>query len=69
MNNPNIPVTGASAGIGLECANRLASAGWTVVGARSSRHVGRSWQGLRWTSTAMTQLKVRSITSSANTGN
>jgi len=46
MNKSNILVTGASAGIGLECANRLASAGWTVVGASRRGTSGASWQGL-----------------------
>ena len=41
-------VTGASAGIGLACANRLAAAGWAVVGAsrRGSSSSSGSWNGL-----------------------
>jgi NAD(P)-dependent dehydrogenase (short-subunit alcohol dehydrogenase family) len=43
-------VTGASAGIGRACADRLAASGWTVVGA-SRRGIGAddgtSWEGIR----------------------
>ncbi len=38
-------VTGASAGIGRACADRLAAAGWTVTGA-SRRGTGGPWTGL-----------------------
>jgi NAD(P)-dependent dehydrogenase (short-subunit alcohol dehydrogenase family) len=40
-------VTGASAGIGLACANRLAAAGWTVTGASRRGTGGPGWAGLR----------------------
>ena len=46
MNKSVILVTGASAGIGHECANRLASAGWTVIGASRRGSSGASWQGV-----------------------
>ena len=40
-------VTGASAGIGLACADLLHKAGWTVVGAsRRGTTAGGSWHGL-----------------------
>ena len=40
-------VTGASAGIGRACADRLAGAGWTVVGAsRRGTSSGAGWSGL-----------------------
>ncbi len=38
-------VTGASAGIGRACADRLSAAGWTVTGA-SRRGTGGPWTGL-----------------------
>jgi NAD(P)-dependent dehydrogenase (short-subunit alcohol dehydrogenase family) len=38
-------ITGASAGIGRACADRLHGAGWTVAGA-SRRGVGAGWDGL-----------------------
>jgi NAD(P)-dependent dehydrogenase (short-subunit alcohol dehydrogenase family) len=39
-------VTGASAGIGRACADRLASAGWTVAGASRRGTGAAGWQGL-----------------------
>lgn len=39
-------VTGASAGIGRACADRLATAGWTVVGASRRGTAQPGWQGL-----------------------
>jgi NAD(P)-dependent dehydrogenase (short-subunit alcohol dehydrogenase family) len=41
-----ILVTGASAGIGRECANHLASAGWSVVGASRRGTSSSSWRGV-----------------------
>ncbi len=40
-------VTGASAGIGRACADRLSSGGWTVVGASRRGTAGEGWDGLR----------------------
>ncbi len=39
-------VTGASAGIGLACADRLSAAGWTVAGASRRGTGGTGWSGL-----------------------
>jgi NAD(P)-dependent dehydrogenase (short-subunit alcohol dehydrogenase family) len=39
-------VTGASAGIGQACADRLAGAGWTVVGASRRGTASAGWSGL-----------------------
>jgi NAD(P)-dependent dehydrogenase (short-subunit alcohol dehydrogenase family) len=46
MNKSVILVTGASTGIGHECANQLSNAGWTVVGASRRGSSGASWQGV-----------------------
>jgi NAD(P)-dependent dehydrogenase (short-subunit alcohol dehydrogenase family) len=46
MNKSVILVTGASAGIGRHCADRLASAGWNVVGASRRGTSGASWVGV-----------------------
>jgi len=47
MNNSVILITGTSAGIGHECANHLATSGWSVVGASRRGTSGTSWQGLQ----------------------
>ena len=39
-------ITGASAGIGRACADRLHDAGWTVVGASRRGSASPGWQGL-----------------------
>ena len=39
-------VTGASAGLGKECADRLANAGWAVTGASRRGTAGPGWTGL-----------------------
>jgi NAD(P)-dependent dehydrogenase (short-subunit alcohol dehydrogenase family) len=41
-----VVVTGASAGIGWACADRLARSGWTVVGASRRGSSGSGWRGL-----------------------
>jgi NAD(P)-dependent dehydrogenase (short-subunit alcohol dehydrogenase family) len=46
MNKPVILITGTSAGIGRECANHLATSGWTVVGASRRGTSEDSWQGV-----------------------
>ena len=46
MNKSVILVTGASAGIGRECATHLASAGWTVIGASRRGTSSDSWHGV-----------------------
>src|SRR5579863_4508087 len=46
MNKSVILITGASAGIGRECANHLASTGWDVIGASRRGTSGESWQGI-----------------------
>ncbi len=45
MNKSVILITGASAGLGRECANHLARAGWTVVGASRRGTSSGAWQG------------------------
>jgi NAD(P)-dependent dehydrogenase (short-subunit alcohol dehydrogenase family) len=47
MNKSVILITGASAGIGRECAKHLATSGWTVVGASRRGTSDSSWQGVR----------------------
>jgi NAD(P)-dependent dehydrogenase (short-subunit alcohol dehydrogenase family) len=46
MSKKVILVTGASAGIGGECADRLQQSGWTVVGASRRGTSSGSWQGM-----------------------
>jgi NAD(P)-dependent dehydrogenase (short-subunit alcohol dehydrogenase family) len=46
MNKSVILITGASAGLGHECANHLANAGWTVIGASRRGTASGSWQGV-----------------------
>jgi NAD(P)-dependent dehydrogenase (short-subunit alcohol dehydrogenase family) len=46
MNKSVILITGASAGIGRECANHLASTGWDVIGASRRGTSSGSWQGV-----------------------
>ena len=47
MTTPRVVlVTGASSGLGRACADRLASAGWTVIGASRRGTGSASWQGL-----------------------
>jgi NAD(P)-dependent dehydrogenase (short-subunit alcohol dehydrogenase family) len=47
MNKSVILITGASAGIGRECATHLATSGWTVVGASRRGTSGTSWRGIQ----------------------
>jgi NAD(P)-dependent dehydrogenase (short-subunit alcohol dehydrogenase family) len=46
MKNSVILITGSSAGIGRECADHLAKAGWTVVGASRRASTSGSWTGV-----------------------
>jgi NAD(P)-dependent dehydrogenase (short-subunit alcohol dehydrogenase family) len=46
MTNSTILITGASAGIGRECADHLAKIGWTVVGASRRGTSNNLWSGL-----------------------
>ena len=46
MSDKVVVVTGASAGIGWACADRLARSGWTVVGASRRGTSGSGWRGL-----------------------
>src|ERR1700722_3661648 len=46
MNKSVILITGASAGLGQACANGLASAGWTVIGASRRGTSSGSWRGV-----------------------
>jgi NAD(P)-dependent dehydrogenase (short-subunit alcohol dehydrogenase family) len=46
MNNSVILITGASAGIGRECADHLAETGWTVIGASRRSTTSGSWRGV-----------------------
>ncbi|MGP8010046.1 MAG: SDR family oxidoreductase [Acidimicrobiales bacterium] len=46
MNKSVILITGASAGLGRECADHLAGAGWTVMGASRRGTSGDAWQGV-----------------------
>jgi NAD(P)-dependent dehydrogenase (short-subunit alcohol dehydrogenase family) len=46
MNKSVILITGASAGIGRECANHLANAGWTVIGASRRGTSSAAWEGV-----------------------
>jgi NAD(P)-dependent dehydrogenase (short-subunit alcohol dehydrogenase family) len=47
MNKSVILITGTSAGIGRECANHLATTGWTVVGASRRGSSDGSWQSIQ----------------------
>jgi NAD(P)-dependent dehydrogenase (short-subunit alcohol dehydrogenase family) len=47
MTKKVILVTGASAGIGAQCASRLQENGWTVVGASRRGTSSGSWQGFK----------------------
>jgi NAD(P)-dependent dehydrogenase (short-subunit alcohol dehydrogenase family) len=46
MNKSVIFITGASAGLGEACANSLASAGWTVIGASRRGTSSGPWHGV-----------------------
>jgi NAD(P)-dependent dehydrogenase (short-subunit alcohol dehydrogenase family) len=46
MSDKVVVVTGASAGIGWACADRLARSGWTVVGASRRGTSGNGWRGI-----------------------
>ncbi|MGB8197171.1 MAG: SDR family oxidoreductase [Acidimicrobiales bacterium] len=46
MNNSVIVITGTSAGIGRECADLLATTGWTVIGASRRGTTTGSWHGV-----------------------
>ena len=46
MNKSVILVTGASAGIGRQCATHLASSGWTVIGASRRGTSSDSWRAV-----------------------
>jgi NAD(P)-dependent dehydrogenase (short-subunit alcohol dehydrogenase family) len=46
MNKSVIFISGASAGLGQACANALASAGWTVIGASRRGTSSGSWRGV-----------------------
>ncbi|HEY5265651.1 MAG TPA: SDR family NAD(P)-dependent oxidoreductase [Acidimicrobiales bacterium] len=47
MNKSVILLTGASAGIGRECANHLSTSGWNVLGASRRGTSDGPWQGLQ----------------------
>jgi NAD(P)-dependent dehydrogenase (short-subunit alcohol dehydrogenase family) len=46
MNKKLVLITGASAGLGLACANRLHDSGWTVIGASRRVTSSGAWRGL-----------------------
>lgn len=46
MSTRTVLLTGASAGLGLACADRLATSGWTVVGASRRGTAGPNWRGI-----------------------
>src|ERR1039458_262425 len=46
MNKSVILITGASAGLGHQCADDLASSGWTVMGGSRRGTSSGSWQGV-----------------------
>jgi len=47
MNKSVILITGASSGIGRECANHLATSGWNVLGASRRGTSDDSWRGMQ----------------------